>query len=252
MPFSIQIASDLHIECKNSEKINPLDYITPKAKILILAGDIGSLYKFQQLKNFLSKICNYFEFVLYIPGNHEYYYHDDCEKLSFSTLELRLKKLDCDIPNLHIVCKGSVRIGNVCICGCTLWSNPLCEVPNFIVRVHEMTTSNYLDKHMKDLQYIKDMIDYTEQKNYKLIVVTHHPPTYRVLNNTNKRKKFLSLYASNLDYLLDKTKVDTWICGHTHKNFDILSEKGCRVVSNQKGKIKDNVMDYKKDFVINI
>ena len=42
---SIQIASDLHIEFKNDDVPDPLNYITPTANILILAGDIGSLYK---------------------------------------------------------------------------------------------------------------------------------------------------------------------------------------------------------------
>jgi predicted phosphohydrolase len=252
MSLSIQIASDLHIECKNDQDIDPLEYITPKANILILAGDIGSLYKIQQLKNFLNKICDCFEFVLFIPGNHEYYYIDGNETLTFSALEQRLKNLSSEIPNLHILYRDSVLIGNICICGCTLWSNPSCPIPNFIVRIHEMTTTNYTKHHLQDLKFIKDMIKYTTAKNYKLVVVTHHPPTFKVLVDAKKRKKFISLYASNLDYLLDKDKVDTWICGHTHKNFDLLSEKRCRVLSNQKGKAKDYVMDYKKDFIIDL
>jgi hypothetical protein len=42
------------------------------------------------------------------------------------------------------------------------------------------------------------------------------------------------------------------VCGHVHKNFDFISEKGCHVVGNQKGKDKDNIIDYKKDFIVNI
>ena len=52
---TVQIASDLHIEYKNNNIPNPLDFITPSADILILAGDIGSFYKIQQLTEFLKK-----------------------------------------------------------------------------------------------------------------------------------------------------------------------------------------------------
>ena len=51
----IQIASDLHIEYRSNIIPNPLDLITPSAEILILAGDIGSSYKYNQL-NFLIDI----------------------------------------------------------------------------------------------------------------------------------------------------------------------------------------------------
>ena len=68
-----QIVSDLHIEYRNDQIPEPLDYITPTAEILILAGDIGSLYKYKQLVGFLEKLCVYFKYVVYIPGNHEFY-----------------------------------------------------------------------------------------------------------------------------------------------------------------------------------
>ena len=52
--------------------------------------------------------------------------------------------------------------------------------------------------------------------------------------------------------MLIKEDIDTWICGHVHANFDFLSAGGCRVVGNQKGKIKENVLNFKKDFLITI
>ena len=70
---SFQIASDLHIEYKNNDVHDPLNYIIPSAEVLILAGDIGSFYKHHQLKSFLKRLCEYFQAVIYIPGNHEYY-----------------------------------------------------------------------------------------------------------------------------------------------------------------------------------
>jgi predicted phosphohydrolase len=252
MISSVQIVSDLHIEFNNDNVPDPLKYIIPTADILILAGDIGSLYKINQLYYFLSKLCSYFQIVLYVPGNHEWYRVHDYQNLSITALENRLNNLPKKIPNLHILNRSSVRIGNVCIAGATLWSEPECQVPPFIVRIHDMNTKDYKEKHYKDLAYLKNIMKYCEKNTLKLIVITHHPPSKKVLDIAKKRKKFDSLYATDLEYLLDKTYVDTWICGHVHKNFDFLSDKGCRVVSNQKGKPKDNITDFSKKFIIEI
>lgn len=248
----LQIASDLHIEYKNDSIPNPLNYITPKADILILAGDIGSFYKINQLTKFMQELCKKFKVVLYVPGNHEWYMVPKQEPLSWNELEIRMRRLEDSITNLYILNRYSVRIGNLCIVGATLWSDPKCEIPPFIVRIYGVKTKQYKNFHEKDLKYLTDMIKYCNKNLLKLVVITHHPPTEKVLDNANKRKKFISLYATNLDYLLYKDKIDTWICGHTHKNFDFKTENGCRVVSNQKGKDKDHVDDYRKDFIINV
>ena len=79
---TFQIASDLHIEYKNDEPCNPLKFITPSADILILAGDIGSFYKMNQLKTFLTELCCYFLLVIYVPGNNEYYNVNEYKKKS--------------------------------------------------------------------------------------------------------------------------------------------------------------------------
>lgn len=250
--ITLQIASDLHIEYQNDNVPDPLDFITPSADILILAGDIGSFYKFKQLSTFLEKLCVHFKIVLYVPGNHEWYMVPNQEPLSWNALENRMKKIERSIDNLYILDRSSVRIGNICIAGATLWTNPKCQVPPFIVRVNGMRTQEYKEKHLKDLEYLTEMSQYCKCKELKLIVVSHHPPTEKVLDGAKKRKKFVSLYASNLDSMLSKDKVSVWICGHTHKNFDFQDENKCRVVSNQKGKDKDRVDDFCKKFTIEV
>ena len=249
---TVQIASDLHIEYKNDSNPNPLNYITPSADVLVLAGDIGSFYKMEQLTKFMESICSHFQLVLYVPGNHEWYTIPHHDPLSWTALEKRMHKLESAIANLYILDRSSVRIGDICIAGATLWTNPKCAVPPFIVRVHGMRTKEYRDRHDEDLRYLQKMMKYCNHNNLKLLVVTHHPPTEKVLEDTKKRQKFLSLYATDLDHLLDKENVHTWVCGHVHKNFDFFSEKGCRVVGNQKGKDKDQITDYRKDFVLDV
>ena len=251
MATTIQIVSDLHIE-EYDNVPNPLDFLIPSADILILAGDIGSFYKINQLTDFLTALCNYFKIVLYIPGNHEWYTMNGHEPLSFISLEKRMLEIEKKIPNIYILNRSSVMIGDICIAGCTLWTKPECEIPPFIVRINGVKKSDYENNHNQDRAYLKNIINYCKKKEIKLIVVTHHPPTFKALEGVKKRNRYISLYANNLDYMLIKEDIDTWICGHVHANFDFLSAGGCRVVGNQKGKIKENVLNFKKDFLITI
>lgn len=246
---TFQIVSDLHIEYKNNENVNPLDYITPTADVLILAGDIGSLYKFQQLKSFLTLICPHFKATLYVPGNHEYYLQDNYEPQTLDTLTDLLFSLEKNIKNLYILQQSSIVIDDICIIGCTLWSYSTIPLPKYIVRIPDMNTFLYNKKHVSDLAYIKTMMKCCKEKNMKLVVVTHHCPTSKVLHSNTKKDKFRSLYVSDLDYLINKENVDTWICGHIHQNFD-FSIEGTRIVGNQRGKPKDKITDFSKAFLI--
>jgi len=245
-----QIVSDLHIEIED-ENIDPLTFITPSADVLILAGDIGRIHKYDQLKGFLTKICKHFQIVLYVLGNHEYY---RVGNLPAKTMEELFEDITCikkEIPNLYILNRNSVIIEDVCIVGCTLWSQAIVDVPPFIVRVKNINIEKYNSMFRHDLCYIENMIDYCQQKSLKLVVVTHHCPTYSVAQN-KKDDKYKSLYASNLDNLLSAQKVHTWICGHIHRNFDFYTKNSTHLVSNQKGKLKDKVIDFSKCKVITV
>jgi predicted phosphodiesterase len=246
----LQIVSDLHIEVEDT--VPPaLSLITPSADILVLAGDIGRINKPEQLKAFLTDICQHYQYVLYVLGNHEYYKVKETPNRTMEELFTNLSSFTQDIPNLHILNRNSVVIDNTCIIGCTLWSRALVDIPSYMVRIHAINTTEYNELHKQDLKYIEKMVAYCNYKNLKLVVITHHCPTYLVIGNRGK-DRFRSLYASNLDYLLDSNRIHTWICGHTHTNFDLRSRNGTRVVSNQKGKPRDNITDFSLSKIINV
>jgi predicted phosphodiesterase len=250
--LNLQIASDLHIEYKNNDIPDPLDYITPQAEILVLAGDIGSLYKINQLEGFLKKVCEYFKTVIYVPGNQEFYIVPEIEPVSMNQLTIRLYEIENNIENLYILNQSSLIIDDICITGCTLWSDLKIKIPKFIVRIHGIHNIIYEKKFENDVKYIKKMINYSQANNLKFVAITHYCPTYKVLKDSNKRDKYVSLYTSELDYLLTNDQVHTWICGHIHKNFDFNTENGTRIVGNQLGKPKDNIKDYSKNFIVKI
>ena len=249
---TFQIASDLHIEYRNNEIHNPWDYITPEADILILAGDIGSFYKINQLQLFLTELCSKFKYVLYVPGNQEYYTTDGHKPVKKNILDYRIFELENKLDNLYILNQNSFVIDDVCITGCTLWSKPEIKLPKYLVRIYGITTELYETYHEQDLKYIEKMMNFCQSNNLKLLVVTHYCPTYLVLNGSKKRDRFVSLYISSLDHLLKKELVHTWVCGHIHRNFDLVTEHGTRIIGNQKGKPKDKITDFQKTCLVEI
>jgi len=242
MTTRFQVMSDLHIETM-AENVCPTSFMDPKAEVMILAGDIGRILKIAQLTDFLRGVCKQFRIVLYVLGNHEYYQVPGLTSKTMEELRIDLEKVRATIPNLHILDRSSVLIGNVCIAGCTLWSHATVDVPPFIVRIKDMTMKKYNTLHKEDLQYVEGIIEYCRQKKYKLLMVTHHCPTYLV-GQTKANDRYKSLYVSNLDYLLSVEKVHTWVCGHIHKNFDLYTKSGTRLLSNQKGKPRDGITDF--------
>jgi len=246
---TFQFLSDLHLE-DNDEYLNPLDFVTPNSEILILAGDIGSLYKKEQLQTFLFEICKLFKLVIYVIGNHEWYKMTNYAPLPHQVLEQRIKDINSLISNLYILNRKSIKIGNICIAGATLWSNPMNNFNSYIVRIHKINQEKYKELHNKDLNFIINIKKYCESNNLKLLVVTHHPPTLKVINN-KKCKKNPNIYGTNLEYLFEDDIIKAWICGHTHKNYNTVINN-CKIVSNQKGKDKDKILDFSKTKFIKI
>jgi len=247
-----QIVSDLHIETMNGTPSSK-DFITPSAPVLIMAGDIGRIRKYNQLKLFLEDVCKNFDIVLYVLGNHEYYKVKDMSDKTMDELYQDMLRIEAGIDNLYLLNRSSVIIGDVCIAGVTLWSQALVKVPPFIVRIKGMGTRKYNTLHQNDVRYIKKMVKYCSKNKLKLLVVSHHCPSYTPIDRWGKRHKkdrFKSLYSTNLDYLLDSGKIHTWVCGHLHINFDYLTKGGTRLVGNQKGKPKDRTTGFSMSKVI--
>ena len=120
--------------------------------------------------------------------------------------------------------RKSVCIDNLCIVGATLWSDAKCDLPSYIIRIHEINKDIYKSMFTTDLSYINYMIDYCGKNKLKMICVTHHAPTYQCLIGSNRHNdKFISLYVSPLDELLTSEKIKLWICGHIHYNFDFIT-----------------------------
>lgn len=253
----MQVASDLHIEYKREVAPDILTLLTPSAPVLLLVGDIGSLYKIDQLGDFLTQASKHWKHVLYVPGNHEYYTMKGYQYLTMRDLKVRLHSLTRRIHNLSIIDNSSVEMDiggkTTMIVGSTMWSTLNGPLPKYIVRINGMSTNIYRELHTESVEYIRMMTRWCERENIHLIVATHYPPTDKILSTKlGKSKvpaKFKSLYASNLESIVTSA-VHVWVSGHIHKNYDYVTQGGTRMVGNMKGKPRDKITDFSGNMVV--
>uniref|UniRef100_A0A6C0KHD4 Calcineurin-like phosphoesterase domain-containing protein n=1 Tax=viral metagenome TaxID=1070528 RepID=A0A6C0KHD4_9ZZZZ len=209
MPVRIQYASDLHLDQLTSYHLP--DLIDPKGDVLILGGDICHIGKISQHLSFFKYVSANFQYVLYIPGNHEFY----SDMYSMDELEKMVKKFFYTFQNVFYLNNSSIVIEDVLFTGACLWCNPQNEPPSWfsidITRdeIAEMFNDsvNYLNK-ISSLQYRKH------------VIVTHYPPVHMEFKKRKSRgnhdQRYDEYYQNKTIYL--KNPPIAWIFGHTHEN----------------------------------
>ena len=248
--MNIYIASDIHLECLEDD-YNIENFIKKYDKensILVLCGDICSLYLYDKLYGFLEKVCGMFKHVIYVPGNNEFYKIKNIQHKTYTDLCKQLDSFSIKLTNLHILNKSCIQIGEYLFTGCILWTKLEVELPKYF-RIYGFSTEIYNRKNKQDVSFIKDCIDHANTNNLKHIIITHYPPSKKCLHKINGGDKYESLYYNQLDDLFSNRLV--WIYGHTHYNVD-KNIGNTRLVSNQYGKKNNIAHDFSNNFFINI
>ena len=287
----IQYVSDIHLETSNSSRPNFNNILDPIAPYLVLAGDIGNpstdIYE-----EFL-KYCSYnFKQVFYVLGNHEYYnsyrvekllksksfitdkqFQDLSKKLELDSVESRLRKIRgvCSkYLNIRLLNQDSYKIpdSDYIVVGCTLWSKlkmapynylqfndffRICEDSNSLLHPNTYNKWNESDK-----EYIKKtlILLYQENPNYKIIMVTHHCPTYDILQAKyleDDKEDINSFFANddNEGLLKITPNIKLWICGHTH-GCKKITVNNTIIATNTYGYDSENVEGFSNKAVIEI
>lgn len=259
---SFQIVSDLHLE-QNFIR-DPFSVIRPVSPILVLAGDVGSLRDMSQLAEFFTKLCDGFQDVIYVVGNHEYYQSSSAEQrpparpgnrnikshqgsqgsqgrnvISMGDLRQRALSLGRKISNLHVLDRKTVKINNILFAGATFWSDirDVSYYPDYIRKNLNIDKRTYMALHSRDVKWLLRIINAAAKNDdVRLAIITHYPPTKKTLRKLGTKNE--EFYASNREDLLKKN-VSVWVYGHTHHNKD-FRVNDVRLVSNQLGKKYDN------------
>jgi len=264
----ISLVSDVHLE------FGDLDFANDQgAEVLILSGDIcvahditqrdpygvmGPEYRSNRFHDFFQRCHARFPHVIYIVGNHEYYNGD------FATAFAHLKDVLGYLPNLHVLEKESVTIGDITfLCG-TLWTDMNREDPDTLYRIRSymndfriIKDSRYpvhykdseghrhtrdgrfspeatVEEHRAMVKFVKESVDADPTAKY--VVVGHHAPSKASTHAQYADQTMVNgAYSSDLDqFILDRPQIKLWTHGHTHHEFDYMIGS-CRVMCNPRG-----------------
>lgn len=246
--------SDLHLEI-NSD-LPTLNLINPDPEgILLVAGDIyvvdlinGNHKMSEDVDQRLFIKFLYwatgFKRAYFVMGNHEFY------KSEFNAAKKKfLDTLNAvDQSKLILLDDSAALIGDdVVLVGATLWTDmdnndPLVHMQvasgmsDFRVILYGndlFSTEQAVKLHNKSKKYIKKVAESYPHK--KIVVMTHHAPSYKSNGKQHDRSIISAGYCSNLEDLIEQCpNIVTWVHGHTHVNVDYLIEQ-CRVLTNQMG-----------------
>lgn len=254
--MKIQYASDLHLEFGMNTAFLNAHPIIPSGDVLILAGDIGYLGDDAMTRHpFWDWVSENFKEVVAIPGNHELYGHFDINEL-YEGWELYLRH------NVRYVYNKSIHLDDdIDLIATTLWSEILPDAGYIIQRKvndfhlikdgdKELTWRRFNEEHRKCVSFIDNAL--RESKADKLIVATHHVPSFALMDKDFIGSPINGAFVSELGNFIADSRVNYWIYGHSHRNIKKrIGDAEC--VSNQLGYVKGmEHLHFKRDAVIEL
>ena len=205
--------------------------------ILILAGDIGSPVTVQYW-DLIKTHTLYYNHIIILCGNHEYYGHNIDYINSLMTTCIKEYKLE---NRVHFLNNSSITINNIKFVGSTLWSYIPDEHKEEVTRymndynyIKDFTTDINNKLHRDSVNYLKSELETKNENNtIPIIVITHYSPSFIATSHPMYTGKTTNCaFSSNLDYLIEKCNY--WIFGHTHYNYYNIDNK-YKLKSNQLG-----------------
>lgn len=205
--------------------------------VLVIAGDVGYLgdTTIPHLRFWKWASENYRQ-VLMVAGNHEYYNNGDIAAQGDSWQKMFLS-------NVGYYHNKVVRIENVDFILSTLWSR--------IPPVDEFAIQNGMNDYAQILynkrRLIPQNINYEFERNFafiekavresnaeKIVVVTHHLPTFAAIEDKHIGSVLNAAYTTELGNFIADSRISAWIYGHSHHRTD-LTIGNTHLVSNPLG-----------------
>jgi predicted phosphohydrolase len=239
--MKVQYASDLHLEFPDNKELLRIKPLKPEGDILLLAGDIVPFSQLHEHSDFFDYVSNNFNFTYWLPGNHEYYHSDISERSGYFNEKIR--------DNVFLLNNTSIQTGNVKLIFSTLWtriglSNQF-EIQLRYSDFHvirnsglRLSVDQYNLLHDRCLSFLKE--EFTKEKPGKMIVISHHMPTYKNYPEEYKRSALNEVFAVELSDLIKAAEPDYWIFGHEHGNKGDFTIGRTRLITNQMGYVMYN------------
>lgn len=239
MELKIQYASDLHLEFPQNWKFIKANPLQPVGDVLVLAGDIVPFAIMNQYNDFFSYLSDHFEQTYWLPGNHEYYHFDIATKCG--VIDEKIKS------NVTLVNNISVKHRDVNILFSTLWSQisvaSQWQIERSLNDFHQIkyndlrfTTEHYNTLHQESLDFIKQSVKNLNAE--KLVVFSHHCPTFFHYPPKYKGDILNEAFASELYDFIESSNIAYWGYGHHHYNTPDFFIGNTRLVTNQLGYVE--------------
>lgn len=226
----IQIASDLHLEFG----IDP-NIIKPCGDVLCLCGDICCMVDdstINYMVEFLTQYTKHYKYILWVPGNHEYYTSrvNELDKASTYTYAIKnMNQLTKQFPNLIILNNKSVDIKlekTYRFIGSTLWTHIPADRSTDIeqamsdykkIRIwRKRVCAEYISTrdvnrwHNNCVKFLKSEIAQLKYTDAKAIILTHHKPYL-----SEHKSDISDAYEVDMNDLMTP-RISMWAYGHTH------------------------------------
>ena len=284
--MKIAYFSDIHVDINSHGLQTELSHhylISTEVDVIVIAGDISNKatktfdWLVHQLEA-LSIACHgnktLMPKVLFVPGNHDFYYQPIKVAMDiFKDLERKWKNifycLTSDDAPILIGAERGNTYEEVAFIGDILWTDFLLQGI-----AYEYSSIQAAQMGMSDFRYIwEDFHDGTKWlaknsqlhhiraiENFKdniinirkmssiipIVVITHHGPSYESIGREYRSGTYSHLNSAYASGILDPMHSDSyskeiaenvklWIHGHVHSSFDYVAEDGCRVVTNPRG-----------------
>ena len=226
--FSLR--SDLHLDMYDE-----LPVISPCDDILVLAGDIFPAMNHEKFVRILEKCAGNAIYVLFIPGNHEFYCDPRKGSVkSMSYLEESMIGGFRELGSSRFIYMNEASLFfagiNLCFLGATLWTDVPCQLwENAATFLNDYNNIYINDRdriladdmvvvHNRHRKFLKESIVKCRNKN--IVVITHHVPDLRLSPKRNYRDIGNDLsrfyYCTDMEKIYINRDVVAWCCGHDH------------------------------------
>lgn len=242
----IRQISDIHLECA-PYTLEATD--KDSQTVIVLVGDIA-IAKSTKYIDFLIKASAQFMDVVVVAGNHEYW----GSSIIRTPQRIRESIKTHNLTNVHYLENDSVVIDGVAFVGGTGWTSNTNSLTMFDTQLgmndfkkirhgtlrspwsRKLTVEDTNTLHTEFVDFIKTEVPKQQESGNRVIVVSHHAPTYQSIHPKFASSKLNNAYYTNLEWLMIDLQIKNWMHGHVHNLVDTMIDC-CRVTCVPRGYI---------------